>query len=124
MRRGNRIGFVSKNGPIKPGMSTCRRGAPASIMDIVSLHADGKEMDEADWTQGHLRAIGFVLAGDAIEEKDTRGNQLLMIHFWCSRMRIMNRSSFCYPHLNHPPLGGSRRCGGAREAGPGSDCDF
>ena len=49
----------------------------SEIKDIVWLHSDGKEMDEADWAQGHLRAIGLVLAGDAIEEKDTRGNAIV-----------------------------------------------
>jgi glycogen operon protein len=49
----------------------------SEVKDIVWLRADGKEMDEADWTQGHLRAIGFVLAGDAIEEKDSRGNAIV-----------------------------------------------
>jgi glycogen operon protein len=49
----------------------------SEIKDIMWLHSDGKEMDEADWGQGHLRAIGLVLAGDAIEEKNTRGNAIV-----------------------------------------------
>lgn len=49
----------------------------SEVQDIVWLRSDGKEMDEADWNQGHLRAIGVVLAGDAIEEKDTRGNSIV-----------------------------------------------
>jgi glycogen operon protein len=49
----------------------------SEIKDIVWLHSDGKEMDEADWGQGHMRAIGLVLAGDAIEEKDARGNVIV-----------------------------------------------
>ena len=54
-----------------------RRIHGSDITDIVWLHSDGKEMDEADWNQGHLRAIGLVLAGDAIEEKDARGNAIV-----------------------------------------------
>ena len=41
------------------------------------MHSDGKEMDEADWSQGHMRALGIILAGDAIEETDTRGNAIV-----------------------------------------------
>jgi glycogen operon protein len=47
------------------------------IKDIAWLRSDGQEMDEADWSQGHIRAVGLVLAGDAIEEKDTRGNPIV-----------------------------------------------
>ncbi len=49
----------------------------SGVKDIVWLHSDGKEMDEADWNQGHMRAIGIILAGDAIEETDTRGNAIV-----------------------------------------------
>jgi glycogen operon protein len=49
----------------------------SGIKDIVWLHSDGKEMDEADWSQGHMRALGLILAGDAIEETDTRGNPIV-----------------------------------------------
>lgn len=49
----------------------------SEIKDIVWLRPDGKEMDEADWSQGYLRALGIVLAGDAIEETDARGNRIV-----------------------------------------------
>ncbi|MBX3344157.1 MAG: glycogen debranching protein GlgX [Nitrospira sp.] len=49
----------------------------SEIKDIVWLRPDGREMDEADWSQGYLRALGIVLAGDAIEESDARGNRIV-----------------------------------------------
>ena len=49
----------------------------SEIKDIVWLRPDGNEMDEADWSQGYLRALGIVLAGDAIEETDAHGNAIV-----------------------------------------------
>ena len=33
-------------------------------------------MTDDDWNQGYVRSLGLRLAGDAIEERDEKGDQL------------------------------------------------
>ena len=54
-----------------------RRIRGAEVKDLSWLRPDGKEMTEDDWDKGYVRCLGVRLAGDAIEEKDSRGRSLL-----------------------------------------------
>jgi glycogen operon protein len=54
-----------------------RRIRGAEVKDISWLRPDGKEMTDEDWAQGYVRCLGIRLAGDAIEEKDSKGRPVL-----------------------------------------------
>ena len=53
-----------------------RRIHGAEVKDLSWFRPDGKEMTEDDWNQGYARCLGVRLAGDAIAEIDTYGNQI------------------------------------------------
>ncbi|HEX2092588.1 MAG TPA: glycogen debranching protein GlgX [Longimicrobiaceae bacterium] len=56
------------------------RGRPirgSEAKDITWLRPDGKEMTEQEWNAGFVKSFGMSLAGDAIEEWDERGEQIL-----------------------------------------------
>ena len=73
----------------------------SEIKDIVWLRPDGREMDESDWSQGYLRALGIVLAGDAIEETDARGNRIVDDTF----LLLLNAHHEAIPFLLPSPEG-------------------
>jgi glycogen operon protein len=50
-----------------------RRIHGSEVKDITWLRADGGEMTDADWESGELRALGMRLSGDALTERDERG---------------------------------------------------
>ncbi len=54
-----------------------RRIRGSEVKDLAWFRPDGKEMTEEDWTNPEVRCFGLRLAGDAIEEVDSRGNPLL-----------------------------------------------
>ncbi|MFP4014477.1 MAG: glycogen debranching protein GlgX [Chitinispirillaceae bacterium] len=45
--------------------------------DVTWFHPDGREMRREDWLDSQLRSLGLRLAGDAIDEVDQYGEQLL-----------------------------------------------
>jgi isoamylase len=53
-----------------------RRIHGAEVKDLSWFRPDGKEMTEDDWNQGYARCLGVRLAGDAIAEVDSYGNQI------------------------------------------------
>ncbi len=54
-----------------------RRIRGMEVKDLYWLRPDGKEMTDEDWAQGYVRCLGVRLAGDAMEEKDSKGRPLL-----------------------------------------------
>ena len=54
-----------------------RRIRGAEVKDLSWHRPDGKEMTDEDWAQGYVRCLGVRLAGDAIEEKDSKGRPIL-----------------------------------------------
>ena len=54
-----------------------RRIRGAEVKDLYWLRPDGKEMTDDDWAQGYVRCLGVRLAGDAMDEKDSKGRRLL-----------------------------------------------
>ncbi len=49
----------------------------SEVKDLAWFRPDGKEMTEEDWNNPEIKCVGLRLAGDAIEEADERGNQIL-----------------------------------------------
>ena len=49
----------------------------SEVKDIAWFRPDGKEMTDEDWTLGYARSLAFRLAGDAIGERDERGNPVI-----------------------------------------------
>jgi pullulanase/glycogen debranching enzyme len=47
------------------------------MKDLVWLRPDGGEMTETEWRQSTLRAFGFRLCGDAMDEVDERGQPII-----------------------------------------------
>jgi glycogen operon protein len=47
------------------------------IKDLTWIHPDGREMNEVDWNNPQIRSLGLRLAGDAIEEMDEHGEQII-----------------------------------------------
>ena len=54
-----------------------RRIRGSEVKDLAWFRPDGKEMTDDDWENWHARGLGLRLAGDAIEEVDTRGNRIV-----------------------------------------------
>lgn len=54
-----------------------RRIRGSEVKDLTWFQPDGKEMADEDWHYWHARCLGLRLAGDAIEEVDTRGNRIV-----------------------------------------------
>jgi isoamylase len=54
-----------------------RRIRGSEVKDLAWFRPDGKEMTDDDWENWHARCLGLRLAGDAIEEVDTRGNRIV-----------------------------------------------
>jgi len=46
------------------------------IQDVAWLSADGQEMTDEAWNADHGKSLGMLLAGDAIEEADERGEAI------------------------------------------------
>ncbi|MGH7962086.1 MAG: glycogen debranching protein GlgX, partial [Candidatus Binatia bacterium] len=53
-----------------------RRIRGSEVKDLAWFRPDGKEMVDEDWADSNARCLGLRLAGDAIEEVDTRGNRI------------------------------------------------
>lgn len=53
-----------------------RRIRGSEVKDLTWLRPDGQEMTEDDWNNWDTRGLGLRLAGDAIEEVDTRGQRI------------------------------------------------
>ncbi len=47
------------------------------IKDLTWLHPEGREMTDADWSNPQVQCLGLRLAGDAIEEVDEHGEQII-----------------------------------------------
>ncbi|NLE02301.1 MAG: hypothetical protein GX640_20755, partial [Fibrobacter sp.] len=54
-----------------------RNTRQSGIKDLTWFHPDGKEMTEGDWNNPQIRYLGLRLAGDAIEEVDEHGEQII-----------------------------------------------
>ncbi|MEM5788430.1 MAG: glycogen debranching protein GlgX [Syntrophobacteraceae bacterium] len=48
-----------------------------NLPDVSWFRPDGSEMTDEDWNNPFTKCIGMVLAGDAIDELDDRGNQVV-----------------------------------------------
>jgi glycogen operon protein len=46
------------------------------IRDVRWFRHDGKDMKEDDWNNPHTKCLGMLLAGDAMDEVDERGNPI------------------------------------------------
>jgi glycogen operon protein len=53
-----------------------RRIRGSEVKDLTWFRPDGQEMTEEDWNNWHARSLGLRLAGNAIEEVDTRGQRI------------------------------------------------
>jgi glycogen operon protein len=49
----------------------------SEVKDLAWFRPDGKEMTDEDWNNPEARCFGLRLAGDAIEELDSRGNRIV-----------------------------------------------
>ena len=52
------------------------RNVFGSFKDIVWLRPEGKEMTDESWRQSHIRTIGMVLNGLALDEYNERGERV------------------------------------------------
>lgn len=48
----------------------------SEVKDLSWFRPDGKEMNDEDWDNWHVRCLGLRLAGNAIEEVDSQGNPI------------------------------------------------
>jgi isoamylase len=48
----------------------------SDVKDLTWVRPDGHEMTDQEWNSGFVRCFGMVLAGDAIEEWDPRGERV------------------------------------------------
>jgi isoamylase len=54
-----------------------RRIRGSEVKDLTWFRPDGQEMTDDDWNNWHTRCLGLRLAGDTIEEVDTRGSRIV-----------------------------------------------
>ncbi len=48
-----------------------------NLKDVLWYRPDGKEMAGEDWSNPFTKCLGMLLAGDAIDERDERGNTII-----------------------------------------------
>jgi len=48
----------------------------AQVKDVAWLDTSAEEMTDSDWSAAHVRHLGVLLAGDAIDEVDERGRPI------------------------------------------------
>jgi len=48
-----------------------------NLKDVLWYRSDGKEMSDEDWNNPLTKCLGMLLAGDAIDELDERGNMIV-----------------------------------------------
>ncbi len=48
-----------------------------NLKDLAWFRPDGKEMTQEDWNDSSTNCLGMILAGDAINELDERGNSII-----------------------------------------------
>ena len=53
-----------------------RRIRGSGVKDVAWLAPDGREMDDDAWNADFVRSLGMLLAGNAIEEVDERGETI------------------------------------------------
>lgn len=53
-----------------------RRIHGSDIRDIVWLRPDGREMDDDEWSNGTVRSLGIMFNGQAMNERDERGQMV------------------------------------------------
>jgi glycogen operon protein len=49
----------------------------SSLKDLAWFRPDGQEMTEEDWKQPYIRAVAYLLAGDAIATPDEHGQRIV-----------------------------------------------
>jgi glycogen operon protein len=49
----------------------------SQVRDIVWLNADGSEMTDEAWNNGHARALGVFLSGEGLDDVDPRGQRVV-----------------------------------------------
>ena len=54
-----------------------RARGPGAGKDLAWLRPDGKEMTDAEWTDGSNHVLGMLIRGEATDEVDERGRRLL-----------------------------------------------
>jgi glycogen operon protein len=54
-----------------------RRIRGTGVKDLSWFRHDGKEMTEEDWANAESRTFGLILAGNAVDEIDERGNRII-----------------------------------------------
>src|SRR6266550_2084560 len=52
-------------------------GAGGAVKDVVWLAPTGREMSDDMWNEDFVRSVGMVLAGDAIEDVNERGEPII-----------------------------------------------
>jgi isoamylase len=65
---------IRKKHPVLRRRTFFRGGA--GVNGILWLRPDGNEMTDADWHASHVRTIGMLLDGSAIDEPDERGRKI------------------------------------------------
>jgi glycogen operon protein len=76
--------FVRRLGRLRAEQPVLRRsrffqGRPlrgGAVKDIVWLQPSGREMTDADWSQGQARSLGVLLSGEALDELDEHGQRV------------------------------------------------
>ena len=49
------------------------QAGPGHLKDVMWVREDGQEMQSGDWNDGHRRALGMLINGEATDEMDDRG---------------------------------------------------
>ena len=53
-----------------------KRGEGEGLPDVVWLSTDGTQMDDENWNESFVKAMGYFLNGDAIAGRDERGQRI------------------------------------------------
>ncbi|GAA3626981.1 glycogen debranching protein GlgX [Microbacterium awajiense] len=80
-----------------------RREEGAPVPDIVWMRPDGTQMQPEDWDSGFGRAIGVVLNGGGIRERDRRGEQIVDSHFALLFNAGDEEVDFLLPAMDYSP---------------------
>ncbi|WP_087002948.1 glycogen debranching protein GlgX [Gulosibacter sp. 10] len=54
-----------------------KRGDGEGLPDVVWISTDGSQMEDEDWNEAFVKAMGYFLNGDAIPGRDDRGQRIV-----------------------------------------------
>jgi isoamylase len=103
--------------PIDPAGVPDVEIAGGTVQDITWLRPDGEEMTEDEWNAGWIRALGFRLSGEILDDVDELGEPVRDDTFLILINAHHEGLTFCLPRVSHREIAWEL-CLDTRHSGP------